>query len=76
MDNAVFVLEEGTKNWRYKDFIVREIEDHKWQINYRDVFQVYESSYDVVAYIYKHFNLNPVFRIPDYPEDLPSSCSS
>lgn len=73
MDNAVFILEEGTDNWRYKNLIICQIEKNEWKIQYEHGFQIYESVYDVMDYITRNFNVNPVFKVPESVDDLPVS---
>ena len=75
METTLFVLEEGTKNWRYKNFVVLEVKDDRWKMYYDDGFHKHESDYESMYYVIdelsKNFNILPVFKIP---EDLtPSS---
>ena len=75
MDNAVFVLEEGTNKWLYKNFMLYQIKDYRWEIQYDNVLHVCESIYDILNYFSKNFNLNPVFKLPEAVYNMPSSCS-
>ena len=75
MDEAVFVLEEGTNSWRYKDFVMREVEDYRWEMKFNNVTQVHESIYDAISYISNNYNLNPTFRLYESAYDFTSSCS-
>ena len=76
MDEAVFRLDEKTNSWRYKDFIMREVEDYRWEMQHNNMSHTYESIYDAISYISKNYNLIPLFSLPEsrYNYDVPSSC--
>ena len=71
---AVFRLDEETNSWRYKNFIMREVEDYRWEMEFNSVTQVHESIYDAISYIGKNYNLHPTFKLPESAYNIPSSC--
>jgi len=75
MNTATFVLEKGTNNWRYKEFVMLQVEDHRWKMGKKNKFQTYESLYEVIDELRVRFNLHSVFKVADGVDDVPSKCS-
>ena len=69
---AVFTLDEDTKKWTYENLILYEIEDDRWQMQYKMVSLKMESVYDAISYITNRFQIHPVFKLPRNMDDVPS----
>ena len=74
MTNAVFTLDEDTKKWACENLILYEIEDDRWQMQYKMISLKMESVYDAISYISNRFQVHPVFKLPESLDNVPSSC--
>jgi len=75
MKDAIFILEKGTKKWRYNEFVILRVENQRWKMGKDNVFQTYESVYDVISELSKCFNLHSTFKVPDDLFQLAVVCS-
>ena len=71
MEQATFVLDDGTNEWRYKNFIVIQAEDDRWRMGKKKL-KLYDSIYHVIDTFQNHFMLHPVFKLPRNMDDVPS----
>ena len=74
-NTAIFVLEKGTNNWRYKEFVMLQVKDQRWKMGKKNKLQTYESIYEVIDELSVRFNLHSVFKVPDAVNDVPSKCN-
>ena len=48
MEQATFVQDDGTNEWRYKNFYIRQVEDDYWELKFGKILTRYDSIYHLI----------------------------
>jgi len=73
MERATFVQDDGTNEWRYKKFCIRQVEDDYWELGFGKILTRYDSIYHLISIFQGHYNLYPIFKLPRNMDDVPSA---
>jgi len=73
MQQATFVQDEETNEWRYEKFRIRKADDDYWELGFGKILIRYDSIYHLINIFQSHYNLDPRFKLPSNMDEVPSS---